>query len=95
MIGLGLALAQPSRRIAVITGDGEMLMGLGALATVGRNARPISRSLSSITASMAKPACSRATRKPGSISSAWRLPAVFRLPLMSGMRTNWRTLPTG
>jgi thiamine pyrophosphate-dependent acetolactate synthase large subunit-like protein len=35
MIGLGLALAQPSRRVLVITGDGEMLMGLGSLATVG------------------------------------------------------------
>ncbi len=35
MIGLGLALAQPSRRVAVITGDGEMLMGMGSLATIG------------------------------------------------------------
>ena len=35
MIGLGLALAQPDKRVAVITGDGEMLMGLGALATIG------------------------------------------------------------
>ena len=35
LIGLGLALAQPDRRVAVITGDGEMLMGLGALATIG------------------------------------------------------------
>ena len=35
MIGLGLALARPSLRVAVITGDGEMLMGLGSLATVG------------------------------------------------------------
>jgi thiamine pyrophosphate-dependent acetolactate synthase large subunit-like protein len=34
MIGLGLALAQPSRRVLVITGDGEMLMGLGSLATI-------------------------------------------------------------
>ncbi len=34
MIGLGLALAQPKRRTLVITGDGEMLMGLGGLATV-------------------------------------------------------------
>lgn len=33
-IGLGLALAQPSRRVLVITGDGEMLMGIGSLATV-------------------------------------------------------------
>src|SRR5438034_8644569 len=35
MIGLGLALARPDLRIAVITGDGEMLMGLGSLATIG------------------------------------------------------------
>jgi thiamine pyrophosphate-dependent acetolactate synthase large subunit-like protein len=35
MIGLGLALAQPRRRVAVITGDGELLMGLGSLATIG------------------------------------------------------------
>jgi thiamine pyrophosphate-dependent acetolactate synthase large subunit-like protein len=35
MIGLGLALAQQKKRVAVITGDGEMLMGLGALATIG------------------------------------------------------------
>lgn len=35
MIGLGLALAQPARRVLVVTGDGEMLLGLGALATIG------------------------------------------------------------
>jgi thiamine pyrophosphate-dependent acetolactate synthase large subunit-like protein len=35
MLGLGLAIAQPSRRVLVITGDGEMLMGLGSLATIG------------------------------------------------------------
>jgi len=34
MLGLGLALAQPTRRVLVVTGDGEMLMGLGALATI-------------------------------------------------------------
>ena len=33
-VGLGLALAKPERRVMVITGDGEMLMGLGGLATV-------------------------------------------------------------
>ncbi len=32
-IGLGLALAQPARRVLVITGDGEMMMGIGSLAT--------------------------------------------------------------
>jgi thiamine pyrophosphate-dependent acetolactate synthase large subunit-like protein len=35
MIGLGLALAQPQRRVAVLTGDGDMLMGIGSLATIG------------------------------------------------------------
>jgi thiamine pyrophosphate-dependent acetolactate synthase large subunit-like protein len=35
MVGLGLAIAKPDRRILVVTGDGEMLMGLGALATIG------------------------------------------------------------
>jgi thiamine pyrophosphate-dependent acetolactate synthase large subunit-like protein len=35
MIGLGLALAQPTLPVVVITGDGEMLMGMGGLATVG------------------------------------------------------------
>ncbi|HUP93500.1 MAG TPA: thiamine pyrophosphate-dependent enzyme [Burkholderiales bacterium] len=34
MVGLGLALAQPKRRVLIITGDGELLMGLGALATI-------------------------------------------------------------
>jgi thiamine pyrophosphate-dependent acetolactate synthase large subunit-like protein len=35
MIGLGIALAQPDLPVVVITGDGEMLMGIGSLATVG------------------------------------------------------------
>ena len=35
MIGLGIALAQPGLPVVVITGDGEMLMGMGSLATVG------------------------------------------------------------
>ncbi|MSO70017.1 MAG: aldehyde dehydrogenase [Alphaproteobacteria bacterium] len=35
MIGLGLANAQPTRRVLVIVGDGEMMMGIGSLATIG------------------------------------------------------------
>ncbi len=35
--GLGLALTQPSRNVIVITGDGEMLMGLGSLATIAQH----------------------------------------------------------
>lgn len=34
-MGLGLALAQPGKSVVVITGDGEMLMGMGSLATIG------------------------------------------------------------
>ncbi|HLI11208.1 MAG TPA: thiamine pyrophosphate-dependent enzyme [Alphaproteobacteria bacterium] len=34
MLGLGLALAQPKQRVLVVTGDGEMLMGLGSLAAI-------------------------------------------------------------
>ncbi len=40
MIGLGLALAQPDRRVLVLTGDGDMLMGLGSLATIGAARAP-------------------------------------------------------
>ena len=34
LVGLGLAQAQPAKRVMVITGDGEMLMAYGALATI-------------------------------------------------------------
>jgi thiamine pyrophosphate-dependent acetolactate synthase large subunit-like protein len=33
-MGLGLALAQPTVPVLVITGDGEMLMGMGTFATI-------------------------------------------------------------
>ncbi len=36
--GLGLAMAQPDRRVAVITGDGDMMMGIGSLATIANQA---------------------------------------------------------
>lgn len=38
-MGLGMALAAPESKVAVINGDGELLMGIGALATVA-SARP-------------------------------------------------------
>lgn len=34
-IGLGLAMAQPERRVIVLDGDGSLLMNLGSLATIG------------------------------------------------------------
>ena len=40
MVGLGLAAAQPDRPVAVVTGDGEQLMGLGSLATIGARRPP-------------------------------------------------------
>ena len=40
MVGLGLALAQPERTVLVLTGDGEMLMGLGSLATIAAQRPP-------------------------------------------------------
>lgn len=35
LVGLGLAQARPDTPVLVITGDGEQLMGLGGLATIG------------------------------------------------------------
>src|SRR4029079_10982148 len=35
---LGLALAQPDRRVACVTGDGEVMMGIGSLAVVADQA---------------------------------------------------------
>jgi thiamine pyrophosphate-dependent acetolactate synthase large subunit-like protein len=34
MMGLGLALARPDKQVLVVTGDGELLMNVGALATI-------------------------------------------------------------
>src|SRR5579862_8847948 len=39
-LGLGLALAQPQRRVIVLNGDGSMLMNLGSLATITAAAPP-------------------------------------------------------
>jgi sulfopyruvate decarboxylase subunit beta len=35
-IGLGVALARPDKRVVVITGDGNQLMSLGTLTTIGK-----------------------------------------------------------
>jgi thiamine pyrophosphate-dependent acetolactate synthase large subunit-like protein len=40
LIGLGLAAAQPQHRVLVVTGDGEMLMGLGGFATIALQRPP-------------------------------------------------------
>jgi thiamine pyrophosphate-dependent acetolactate synthase large subunit-like protein len=40
MVGLGLAAAKPDHSVLVVTGDGEMLMGFGALATIATRKPP-------------------------------------------------------
>jgi thiamine pyrophosphate-dependent acetolactate synthase large subunit-like protein len=40
MVRLGLAIARADRPVLVVTGDGDTLMGLGSLATVGVQAPP-------------------------------------------------------
>jgi sulfopyruvate decarboxylase subunit beta len=39
-MGLGIALAQPDRKVVVIDGDGSVLMNLGGLTTMARYAPP-------------------------------------------------------
>src|SRR5438309_10267525 len=72
MIGLGLALARPDKRVLVATGDGELLMNLGALATIAVLNPLISQSSSSTTAITARPAIRRATPALASISKRSR-----------------------
>ena len=75
MIGLGLALAQPKLPVVVITGDGEMLMGMGILATVGLQ-KPGNLSIVVLdNEAMARPAGRSAIPPPPPTSSAWPRPA--------------------
>jgi len=39
-VGLGLALAQPARKVIVLDGDGSLLMNLGSLVTIANMAPP-------------------------------------------------------
>ena len=39
-IGLGVSIAQPHKRIVVVAGDGNALMSLGTLGTIGKNSPP-------------------------------------------------------
>ena len=71
MIGLGLALARPDKRVLVVTGDGELLMNIGALATIAiLNPANFADPRASTTAITARPATRRAT--PASASTSKR-----------------------
>src|SRR3989304_1766149 len=75
--GRGLALARPERRVLVVTGDGEMLMGLGSLATIGVQ-KPANLTGGVIDneryGETASPACRRRIPR-----TAWTLPPSRRL----------------
>ena len=75
-LGLGVALAQPDRRVFACNGYGSTLMNLGALVTISAGARRISSSSFSTTASTKSPARSRlrAVRSAALISAASTLP---------------------
>ena len=66
MIGLGLALARRDKRVLVVTGDGELLMNIGALATIAvLNPPNLVDRRASTTATTARPATRRATPASG------------------------------
>src|SRR5262245_24891569 len=68
-VGLGLALAQPRRRVLVVTGDGEILMGLGALATIAV-ARPNNLAIAVIDNERYGETGMQATRTAGGVDLA-------------------------
>src|SRR5262245_35478127 len=87
-VGLGLALAQPKRRVLVITGDGEMPMGLGALATVAVK-RPNNLSIVVVdNEHYAETGMQPTHTNGGSTLPASRSSAAFLRPQPSGARKN-------
>ena len=100
MVGLGLALAQPRRPVLVVTGDGELLMGLGSLATKSsartrsrRRTRAISRSRCSTTRPMARPGARRATPAMPPTSPRRRAAAGSLIRESSLMKVIFKALP--
>ena len=63
-VGLGLALAQPERRVIVLDGDGAALMRLGAMATLGYQRPDESRARACSTTASTNP---RAVSRPSRI----------------------------
>ena len=90
MIGLGLALAQPRRRVLVVTGDGEMLMGMGALATIGVQ-KPANLSVVVIDNGRYGETGMQATHT----SSGVDLAAVAKACLFTSASTLWKTEELG
>ena len=93
MIGLGLALAQPKRRVLVITGDGEMLMGLGSLATIGVQQPKNLTVAGSTTSATARPACGNPHRGRRVDLAAVALACGFRNSKDSEEKILWKIVP--
>ena len=86
--GLGLALARPDRRVLVVTGDGELMMNIGALATIAAQ-RP--RNLAIVVFDNERPRvlrdCSEVDGRMAPTLPVSRRQADFRTPSRYGRRT--------
>jgi len=71
-IGLGIALAQPGRKVIVMDGDGSLLMQLGSLVTIAGAAPENFLHICSRTASTRRPVASRCRPKVVWTSRCWR-----------------------
>jgi TPP-dependent 2-oxoacid decarboxylase len=92
-IALGVAIAQPRRRVFALEGDGSMLMQLGSLSTVA--ARRQQNLCIVITGRIRLPADSRRRRSRGRTSSGSREPQGWRRALGRRMRMRSRSWPSG
>ena len=90
-LGLGLALAQPGRRVMVLDGDGSLLMNLGSLVTTANKAP---RNFYHFLFNNGVYAVTGGQPIPGSEVSDWE--GMARLPDMQRFipTITWRTLPT-
>ena len=87
-VGLGLALAQPDRRVIVLDGDGSLLMNLGAMVTLANKTPRTFATWYSITASTQLPAGSRCPAQGGPTGKAWPRPPATPPPSPSRI---WKT----
>jgi thiamine pyrophosphate-dependent acetolactate synthase large subunit-like protein len=89
MIGLVLALAQPKKKVLVITGDGEMLMGLGSLATIAVQ-KPRNLYIVVLDNEHYGETGMRTHTGHGWTLRGWRRPPASRMRAMSPHRLGWR-----
>jgi sulfopyruvate decarboxylase subunit beta len=95
-LGLGLALAQPDRRVIVCNGDGSMLMNLGSLASIaGARATNLvvlvfDNGVYEVTGSQPVPAAGRVDF--AAIANASGFPSVFEFSELPAWRANLATV---